>query len=120
MRMVKPAGGPVSPQDFQDLQAGANGFESLAAYWYTPGGSVINLTGGGEPRQVQAAYVSREFFPLLGANAPRGRTLHPQENVPGAAEPRHGECRGAGHAAARAGGGGVQRRGAAVHRDHRG
>ena len=24
-------GGPFSPQDFEDLQAGANGFESLAA-----------------------------------------------------------------------------------------
>jgi predicted permease len=80
----EPAGGPFSPQDFQDLQAGAHGFELLAAYLYAPGLSAINLTGGGEPRQVQAAYVSREFFPLLGANAARGRTLRPEENVPGA------------------------------------
>lgn len=77
-------GGPFSPQDFQDLQAGAAGFESLAAYFYTPGDAGINLTGSGEPRQVQAAHVSKEFFPVLGVDAVRGRTLRPDENVPGA------------------------------------
>ncbi|HEX5872054.1 MAG TPA: ABC transporter permease [Longimicrobium sp.] len=77
-------GGPFSPMDLQDLQAGATGFQSLAAYLHQPGETAINLTGdGGEPAQVQAAYVSKEFFPLLGVNAARGRTLRPEENVPG-------------------------------------
>lgn len=77
-------GGPFSPQDLEDLQAGAAGFEGLAAYLHVPGETGINLTGEGEPLQVQGAYVSKEFFPLLGVNAARGRTLRPEENVPGA------------------------------------
>ncbi|HEV7589833.1 MAG TPA: ABC transporter permease, partial [Longimicrobium sp.] len=80
-----PQGGPFSPQDFDDLQAGARGFQSLAAYLHVPGETVINLTGaGGEPRNLQAAYVSKEFFSTLGVTAARGRTLRPDENVPGA------------------------------------
>jgi putative ABC transport system permease protein len=77
-------GGPFSPPDFEDLQSGAKGFESLAAYLFEPGDAAMNLTGEGEPTQVQAAHVSREFFPLLGTSAARGRVLRPEENVPGA------------------------------------
>jgi predicted permease len=77
-------GGPFSPQDFEDLQSGAKGFESMAAYMYDKGDAALNLTGDGEPMQVQAAHVSKEFFPLLGVNAAVGRTLRPEENVPGA------------------------------------
>lgn len=48
-------------QDFEDLQAGARGFQSLAAYIHLPGETVISLTGsGGEPRNLQAAFVSKE------------------------------------------------------------
>jgi predicted permease len=78
-------GGPFSPQDFEDLKAGASGFESLAAYQHEPGQTGVSLTGSGaEPRRVQAAFVSAEFFPLLGVGAARGRTLRSEENVPGA------------------------------------
>ncbi|WP_420130058.1 ABC transporter permease [Longimicrobium sp.] len=77
-------GGPFSPQDLEDLRAGANGFESLAAYIHEPGETALNLAGdGGEPAVVQGASVSKEFFPLLGVNAAIGRTLRPEENVPG-------------------------------------
>ncbi|HSU12929.1 ABC transporter permease [Longimicrobium sp.] len=80
-----PQGGPFSPQDFDDLKAGARGFRSLASYWFVPGESGLNLTGDGrEPRRVQGAFVSPEFFPLLGVSAARGRTLRADENVPGA------------------------------------
>jgi putative ABC transport system permease protein len=80
-----PEGGPFSPQDFEDLKAGTNAFGGLAAYWYVPGKSGMNLTGdGGEPRRVQATFVSPELFPLLGVPATLGRTLRPDENVPGA------------------------------------
>jgi putative ABC transport system permease protein len=79
-----PKGGPFSPQDFDDLKAGVRGFQSLAAYWFVPGESGLNLTGDGrEPMRVQGAYVSREFFPLLGVAAARGRTLR-GDNLPGA------------------------------------
>jgi putative ABC transport system permease protein len=77
-------GGPFSPQDLEDLRAGANGFHSLAAYLFEPGETALNLTGdGGEPAVVQGASVSKEFFPLLGVDAALGRTLRPEENVPG-------------------------------------
>lgn len=77
-------GGPFSPQDLDDLRSGATGFQSLAGYLYEPGQSGISLTSDGEPRPVNAAHVSKEFFPTLGVNAARGRTLRPDENVPGA------------------------------------
>jgi putative ABC transport system permease protein len=79
-----PKGGPFSREDFEDLKTGATGFGSLAAYFYDPGHSTMNLTGDGEPRRVQGAFVSPEFFPVLGVQAAHGRTLRPDENVPGA------------------------------------
>ncbi|HEU4561221.1 MAG TPA: ABC transporter permease [Longimicrobium sp.] len=82
---LAPEGGTFSPHDFEDLKGGARGFQSLAAYFYAPGQSGLDLTGGGgEPRRVSAAFVSPEFFPLLGVSAARGRTLRPDEHVPGA------------------------------------
>ncbi|MBB4634044.1 ABC transporter permease [Longimicrobium terrae] len=77
-------GGPFSPQDLEDLQAGATGFEALAGYLYQAGDAALNLTSNGEPAQVQASHVSKEFFPVMGVNAALGRTLRPEENVPGA------------------------------------
>ena len=77
-------GGPFSPQDLEDVRAGANGFEGLAAYIFEPGETALNLSAdGGEPAVVQGASVSKEFFSLLGVNAAVGRTLRPEENVPG-------------------------------------
>jgi predicted permease len=80
-----PEGGPFSQPDVEDLRAGVRGFQGLAAYRYVPGQSGMNLTGDqGEPLRVQAAFVSPEFFPLLGVSAARGRTLRPDEGVAGA------------------------------------
>jgi predicted permease len=79
--------GAFSPQDFDDLvraAAAGGSWESLAAWWFTPGLSGMNLTGEGEPRRLATAMVSRDFFSTLGVAAARGRTLSPEENVPGA------------------------------------
>ena len=80
--------GAFSPQDFDDLTrelAGPRGpWERLGAYFFTPGQSGMTLTGEGEPRRLEAAMVSAGFFPALGVEAARGRTLRPEENVPGA------------------------------------
>jgi predicted permease len=80
--------GAFSPQDFDDLArelAGPRGpWERLGAYFFTPGLSGLTLTGEGEPRRLEAAMVGAGFFPALGVEAARGRTLRPEENVPGA------------------------------------
>ncbi|HYH79786.1 MAG TPA: ABC transporter permease [Longimicrobium sp.] len=79
-----PDGGVFSPQDFDDLKAGARGFQSLASYLYDAGDAGLSLTSGGEPEIVAGVFVSPEFFSVLGVSAARGRTLRPEENVPGA------------------------------------
>ncbi|HEX8140377.1 MAG TPA: ABC transporter permease [Pyrinomonadaceae bacterium] len=43
----------------------------------------VNLTGEGEPERLQGMAVTANLFPLLGAEAARGRTLLPQENQTG-------------------------------------
>jgi len=80
--------GAFSPQDFDDLTrelaAPGGPWERLGAYWFTAGHSGMTLTGEGEPRRLEAAMVGAGFFPTLGVEAARGRTLRPEENVPGA------------------------------------
>jgi predicted permease len=75
--------GSFSPPDFEDLAARSTAFERLAAYFYSPGQSGMNLRGSGEPLRLETAFVSREFFPALGVAAEAGRTLAPDENTPG-------------------------------------
>ncbi|HEX5438243.1 MAG TPA: ABC transporter permease [Gemmatimonadaceae bacterium] len=77
--------GSFSPQDFDDLVRGSHdAYASVGAYLFTPGMSGMNLTGSGEPERVGDALVSADFFRTLGVPAARGRTLRPEENVPGA------------------------------------
>lgn len=76
--------GNLSPPDFEDLQRSVPAFERLAAYWFDPGLSGIDLMGGGEPMRLSTAFVSADFFRTLGVSAAAGRTLLPEENVPGA------------------------------------
>jgi putative ABC transport system permease protein len=78
------AAGAFSPQDFDDLVAANAGYKSLAAYMFIPGQTGMNLTGEGEPLRAEVASVSRDFFQTLGVSARFGRTLLPEENVPGA------------------------------------
>jgi predicted permease len=78
------ADSPFSPQDFDDFVRASRSWERLAAWFFTPGLSGMNLTGRGEPRRLETAMVSRDFFSTLGVPAARGRILLPEENVPGA------------------------------------
>jgi MacB-like protein len=112
-------GGPFSPQDFEDLQGSATAFQSLAAYLSVPGQTSVNLTGdGGEPRQVQAAYVSREFFPLRGAAAGAVDGVHALRGAPDG--PGHLRLRGAAAGAGGAGGELDPRAPRRAHRTHLG
>jgi putative ABC transport system permease protein len=72
-----------SPQDFDDLERGRPGYASVAGWHFVPGLTGMNLTGSGEPARLSAAYVSRSYFSTLGALPRLGRTIRPDENVPG-------------------------------------
>jgi putative ABC transport system permease protein len=71
----------MSAPDFADWKAQTRSFEALSIY--TEGGS--NLTGGGEPERVTAAWVGPDFFRVIGVGAARGRALLPEDEDPGAA-----------------------------------
>lgn len=49
---------------------------------YDQGGAGINLTGGGEPEQVQGVHVTADFFRLFGAPILVGRTFTAAEDSP--------------------------------------
>lgn len=76
--------GPFSPQDFDDMKRNSTDvYDTLAAYDYYAGLTGMNLIGIGEPRRLEAAYVSDGFFQTFGVAAAQGRTILPEENVAG-------------------------------------
>ena len=66
----------LSAANFLDWQQQNHSFESLAIYSY--GGFV--RTGGGEPENIHASRVSKEFFPMLEVKPFLGRTFLPEED----------------------------------------
>jgi putative ABC transport system permease protein len=69
----------VSAFGYTIYKTEAKAFENIAAI---SGGS-LNLTGGGEPEQLQAMMVTASFFPLFGGEAARGRVIAPEEEQDG-------------------------------------
>jgi hypothetical protein len=61
----------LSHREFDQLRDGATVFEQVAAY--TAANLRVNLTGRGEPVQVEAALISPGFFGTLGVAPGRGR-----------------------------------------------
>jgi predicted permease len=59
--------------DFEDLRRDLHAFDG-AADWYF-GREGLILSGDREPLRLQTAYVSGDFFQVLGVRAPIGRTL---------------------------------------------
>jgi putative ABC transport system permease protein len=59
----------VSPPNFLDWQQQNRVFSGMAAFLDQP----LNLTGSGEPEQVDVEFVSPNFFSLLGVNPMLGR-----------------------------------------------
>jgi putative ABC transport system permease protein len=76
------ATGIYSPQNFLDVAAEAQSFESMAAI--DAGG--ITLTGNGAAARVEGAEVSASFFEVLRARPALGRGFEPNENEPGHAK----------------------------------
>lgn len=63
----------VAPGNFVDWQRGTHSFEAFAAY--TALRSTLNLTGEGEPRQVDVRYVTNAYFRVFGVAPLTGRAL---------------------------------------------
>ena len=61
------AGGPLSWTRFEMVRDHSRTLEGVAAFT----SESFNLTGRGEPEQVQAARVSWNFFPVLGVHPAR-------------------------------------------------
>jgi predicted permease len=70
----------VSPPEFLELQERSRSFHVLGAY--TTGDS--NLGTRERPRRVRAARVTADFFDALGVAPLLGRTIRPEETLPGA------------------------------------
>jgi putative ABC transport system permease protein len=78
-------GGPasVSAVDIDDWREQGGGFARVSGFWYTPGASGIDLTGGREAQRLSTAFVERDFFATLGVHPLRGRLPRPGELVRG-------------------------------------
>jgi putative ABC transport system permease protein len=70
-----------SQPDFQDVRAQARSFTAIGAW--APGRG--NLTGSGEPAQVQWAVVTSNLFEILGVTPALGRAFTADEERPGTA-----------------------------------
>jgi predicted permease len=84
---VNPAGGvdagAFSPEDYEDIVESTTSL-ALASFWHAPGLSMATLRGDGDATLLEAAYVSREFFDVLGTPPVLGRYPTAGEQVPGA------------------------------------
>jgi putative ABC transport system permease protein len=69
----------VSAIGYTHYRDNAKSFESVAAI--TGGG--FNLTGGGDPEQLNGSLVTHNFFSALGARPALGRLFLPEEDQPG-------------------------------------
>ena len=70
---------PASAGEYADYRDRSHAFEHIAVY-DTAG---LNLTGVGEPEELDGAVVTASLFPLLGATAEVGRTFTPAEEQSG-------------------------------------
>ncbi len=72
-----PGGGlGASPSDFLAWRGQCLSFQSMAAFVRR----TVNLSGQGEPAQIEGIGVTRDFFPLLGVQPSRGRLFQPEES----------------------------------------
>ena len=70
-----PQEGGVLYRDYETWTKHISSFTTIAAYYRDSGWSRVTLTGGQEPQSIQGAYVSANFFSLLGVEPLLGRTF---------------------------------------------
>src|SRR5690349_11902052 len=78
------AGNPrnvVAPADLLDWQAQNQVFELMGAAVDFQG-TKVNLTGFGEPQDIQVQYATPDLFRVLGVDAELGHTFTPEEGAP--------------------------------------
>src|SRR5258708_4015588 len=71
----------ASPADLLDWQAQNQVFELMGAGVDFPS-LKVNLTGFGEPQDIQIQYATPDLFNVLGLNAETGRTFSREEGAP--------------------------------------
>ena len=69
----------VSPADYLDWARLSSSFTGMAAY----SAATADLTGSGEPVQLQVGGVTAQFFEVLGVRPALGRTFEPGEDILG-------------------------------------
>ncbi|HKP02555.1 MAG TPA: ABC transporter permease [Chthoniobacterales bacterium] len=67
--------------DYEDLKAGQNSFALTAGYL---NGSTINVTYKNNPQRYTGAYVTQDFFRIVGVAPIMGRDFTADDNKPGA------------------------------------
>lgn len=73
--------GRLTSTDFQEFAPHQTSFQHLAAYI---DGSTVNLTVNGHPQRLAGAYVTEDFFTILGVQPLPGRNFTPDDNRVGA------------------------------------
>jgi putative ABC transport system permease protein len=71
----------ISNAELEYMQSHTKAFEAIGAF--SPGWGIA-MTGAGDPRQLDAARVSANFFQTLGARPALGRAFTDGESAPGA------------------------------------
>jgi putative ABC transport system permease protein len=74
--------GPLSGPDLQNLREGSRTCAAFGGIWAT---GTVALTGDGDPEQLRSAFVTSNFFQVLGAESALGRTFRADDSAPGAA-----------------------------------
>lgn len=74
-------GSQIFTLDYEDMRAQQKSFERLAAYI---SGATVNLTVDGNPQRLTGAYVTEDFFRILGVAPVIGRDFTAADNRAGA------------------------------------
>jgi predicted permease len=74
-------GNQIFALDYEAMRERQQSFERLAAYI---NGSTVNVTVDGQPKRYTGAYVTDEFFKILGVAPAMGRDFAASDNQPGA------------------------------------
>src|SRR5439155_13433825 len=70
-----------SSWDYEDIRAQQHSFSQIAGYI---NGSTVNVTYKNNPQRYTGAYVTDEFFKIIGVSPILGRDFTPEDNKPGA------------------------------------
>jgi len=76
-----PKNGAFFFHDIETFKLQSRSFADIAAYYRDSGFSTVNLTDGAEPESVQGAFVSSNFFDVMGVAPALGRPFTPEEET---------------------------------------